>query len=204
MAPDAARLKPIRSARPGFSAGVIDEAWARRRRRLLVVAAVAATLAVTIVAVIAILSVHHKPSVRADSTPLRVAPSAVLSRTPYMGVVCPVANSTTCDRVGLSVWLRNPAVAVSATIAGRPLTLDTRQARPFLAPGQRARTMFVGYLQPAGIVTRLHAAPDASPLRWWAPSPTNAPSPPVELRIDYGTGRTILTKLDVPLEAGWG
>ena len=111
---------------------------------------------------------------------------------------------TVCDRVGLSVWLRKSAVAVSATIAGRPFRLSTQQAQPFLAPGERVGTMFTGYLQPAGIVPRLHVIPDDSPIRWWAPSPSNAPSPPVELRIDYGNGRRVVTKLDVPLEAGWG
>lgn len=202
MASASARPKLGGGTRSVLLAGVIDEAWARWRRRRLV--AVTAALAITAVALGASLSSHRSPTAPTDSGPVRVAPSVVLSRTPYMGVVCPVANSTACDRVGLSVWLRRPAVAVSATIAGRPLILDTRQARPYLAPGQRDRTMFTGYLQPAGIVTRLQVIPDDSPIRWWAPSPTNAPSPPVELRIDYGIGRRVVTKLDVPLEAGWG
>ena len=187
-----------------LDAGVIHAARARHRRHRLLVLAVAAVVAVSAIVIGANLDSHGASVVGARSAPLRVAPSGVLSRAPYMGVVCSVANSTVCDRVGLSVWLRKSAVAVSATIAGRPFTLSTRQAQPFLAPGERVGTMFTGYLQPAGIVARLHVTPDASPIGWRAPSPRNAPSPPVELRIDYGNGRRVVTKLDVPLEAGWG
>ena len=99
--------------------------------------------------------------------------------------------------------LRRPAVSVSATIAGLPLALDTRNAAPFRAPWQRARTIFVGYLH-TGIVTRLHVVPGGGPLGYWAPSPTNSPSPAVVLRIDSGAGRIVVTRLNVPLQAGWG
>lgn len=187
-----------------LDAGVIHAARARQRRHRLLVVAIAAVLAGTAVVIGASLDSHGTSAVGSRSAALRVAPSGELSRTPYMGVVCPIANSTVCDRVGLSVWLRQRAVAVNATIDGRPLTLTAAQARPYLAPGEHTGTMFTGYLQPAGIVTRLHVIPDESPIRWWAPSPSNAPSPPVELRIDYGNGRRVVTKLDVPLEAGWG
>jgi hypothetical protein len=101
------------------------------------------------------------------------------------------------------VSLRRPAVSVSATIAGLPLALDTRNAAPFRAPWQRARTIFVGYLH-TGIVTRLHVVPGGGPLGYWAPSPTNSPSPAVVLRIDSGAGRIVVTRLNVPLQAGWG
>jgi len=187
-----------------LDAGVIEAARARHRRNRLLVVAVAAVLAVSAIVIGGRLDSHGASVVGARSAPRPVAPSGVLSRTPYMGVVCPIANSTVCDRVGLSVWLRKSAVAVSATIGGRPFTLSTQQAQPFLAPGERVGTMFTGYLRPAGIVPRLHVIPSDSPSDWWAPSPSNAPSPPVELRIDYGNGTRVVTKLDVPLEAGWG
>src|SRR5438270_737090 len=51
----------------------------------------------------------------------------VFSKDPYMGVACHVANSIACDRVGLAVWLRRPAIAVSASIAGAILKLDDPQ-----------------------------------------------------------------------------
>jgi hypothetical protein len=74
-----------------------------------------------------------------------------------MGVSCPVANSIACDRVGLAVWLKRPAVTVTATIAGARLPLHTGGD---LADnlGGRGRA-FDGYLQPAGIVSRLHVQP---------------------------------------------
>jgi hypothetical protein len=187
-----------------LDAGVIDAARARQRRHRALAVVIAAALAFSSVVIGASRGPHDTPVVGARDAALRVAPSVVLARTPYMGVVCPIANSTLCDRVGLAVWLRKSAVAVSATIGGRPLTLNTQQARPFLGPEERAGTMFVGYLHPAGIAERLRVIPDDSPIGWWAPSANNAPSPPVELRIDYGNGRPVVTKLYVPLEAGWG
>jgi hypothetical protein len=42
---------------------------------------------------------------------------------PYMGVSCPRANSTGCDRVGFDLVLRRRAVAVTATVAGRSIDL---------------------------------------------------------------------------------
>jgi hypothetical protein len=114
-----------------------------------------------------------------------------------MGVACRVANSIACDRVGLAVWLRRPAVSVDATIAGRRLKLDdpswSGRAREGL------RTMFAGFLQPAGLA-QLRVRPNASG-RWYG---VNAPSPTVRVWIDYGHGRYAATDVSVLLTAGWG
>jgi hypothetical protein len=143
-----------------------------------------------------------------------VAPSTVLAKSPYLGVRCPIANSIACDRVGLAVWLKRPAVSVRATIAGAPLDLD------WFGEERRihgvARRDFDGYLQPAGIVSRLHVHPvDGTEVltvnghtrlvnshqMWFGAG--NA-QPLVRLAIRYPDGRTVTTHLNVGLGAGWG
>jgi hypothetical protein len=94
----------------GLDAGVIHAARALQRRHRVLLVAIGAGLAVGAVVIGTSRDSHGTSVVGARSASVRVAPSAVLSRTPYMGVVCPVANSTACDRVGLSVWLRKSAV----------------------------------------------------------------------------------------------
>jgi hypothetical protein len=194
------RLAPVEA----FNAGVIEAARRhQRRRRLVGGVALAAGVGIAVgtgplfggaSAPRATLPVH--------ASAVNVTPAAVLAGSPYMGVACQQPNSTVCDRVGLAVWLRRPAVAVEATIAGRPLKLDN----PLWSakPHRGRRTMFAGFVQPAGLVDDLHITPDPGPLRWWAPSNGNAPSPRVSLRIDYGSGRTLVTQLNVYLSAGWG
>jgi hypothetical protein len=187
-----------------FNAGVIDAARRhQRRRRLVVTVACAASIGVGVGASVVLGgSSTPRPGTPAHGSAVNVTPAAVLAGSPYMGVACRVPNSTVCDRVGLAVWLRRPAVAVDATIAGRPLKLDDPlwSAKPH--HGRRA--MFAGFVQPAGLVDDLHITADPGPLRWWAPSNGNAPSPRVSLRIDYGNGKTLVTQLDVYLSAGWG
>lgn len=127
------------------------------------------------------------------------APSAVFSQDPYMGVACHVPNSVACDRVGLAVWLRRPAIAVSATIAGAPLKLNDPQWSSPIRDGRR--TMFAGFLQPAGLTTRLHVIPESKTPVWLG---NNAPTPLVRFRIDYGHGQIVATQANVWLSAGWG
>jgi hypothetical protein len=194
-----------RATAPHVWHGVIDDArrqHRRRRRRIAATVTLATAAIATALVPVLVDRVNRAPTPAAGPTPRPAA--ALLARTPYLGVHCPIENSTACERVGLAVWLRAPARTVSATIAGRRLSLSTAPARAFAAPGQRSGTMFVGYLEPAGIVTRLHARPDATPIRWWAPSPSNAPAPRVTIRIVTRGGRAFVTALDVPLEAGWG
>jgi hypothetical protein len=141
-----------------------------------------------------------------DSVAIPHPESDVLARDPYMGISCGIPNSIACDRVGLSVWLRQPAVAVTATIAGAPVRLDDRQWSGPRRNGQR--TLFSGFLQPAGIISRLHVKPDpGSPTTWEANRAVPAVLPPpanVRLRIDYGHGRVVVTQTRVELHAGWG
>jgi hypothetical protein len=121
----------------------------------------------------------------------RVAPGTLLERT-YMGVACPRPNSIACDRVGLAVWLRDEATAVSAEIDGRRFELDD----PEWADWPRG---FAGYLQPAGLrdgALRVPARGD----RWLGYGEVSAR---VRLRVTRGDGVRV-TEVDVPLRAGWG
>ena len=130
----------------------------------------------------------------------RTVPDEVLSREPYMGVSCPIPNSFACDRVGLAVWLREPAVRVHAAIAGMGFELDDPE---WSGPSERGeRRMFAGFLQPAGLIDGpLEVTPDAGPDRWIGRSAVSAP---VDLQIVREDGAADATSVDVRLSPGWG
>jgi hypothetical protein len=181
--------------------GEAREHQRRRQRRMIV--ALAAVLAV--VGVLAATDATVSPprpvsaGIQAPPGTVVVAPAAVFAQDPYMGVHCPAANSITCDRLGLALWLKRPALAVTATINGRALAMN-RFGDQLVAPG-RPRTEFDGYLQPAGLRTSIGVHPIAG-TDLWDGDPT--PYPMVWLLIDYGAGHRVLTHLRVPLAAGWG
>ncbi|HEX3324098.1 MAG TPA: hypothetical protein VHR65_03010 [Solirubrobacterales bacterium] len=68
---------------------------------------------------------------------------------PYMGVSCPRANSTRCDRVGFDLVLRRRAVAVAASVAGRSTDLISPGPVPHNA-GAGGRD-WGGYLDDVGL-----------------------------------------------------
>jgi hypothetical protein len=175
--------------------GVLDDARGRQRRRLSIVAVLAICAGIAFGLIVSRSGnpwTTRTPSLR---VPSRVAPAAVFSQAPDMGVAC---HSGSCNSVGLAVWLRRPAVSVSATIAGHPFDLTTGQARPF-AP-QTPRKMFVGYLTPLQLVTGMRLV-NGPPSTW----PTaNSPHPLLSLRITYRGGRVVMTRLRVPVQPGWG
>ncbi len=128
-----------------------------------------------------------------------------------MGVACPQPNAIACDRVGLAIWLKRPAISVNATIAGQPLKLDWFGEETRIA-SHKPRTAFDGYLQPAGLTTRLHVKPTEGPSIdpvcgcqvgpiWYG---ANAPDPIVQLQIEYPNHTRVVTQLHVGLAAGWG
>jgi hypothetical protein len=129
------------------------------------------------------------------------SPGAVFVKDPYMGVACHIPNSITCDRVGLSVWLRRPAI-VTATIAGAPLALND-PTWSYIAHSRR-RTLYVyaGFLQRAGLTARLELLRDGLSMNSWYGS--NTPSPLVRFRVDYGHGNIVATRERVYLSTGWG
>jgi hypothetical protein len=118
-----------------------------------------------------------------------------------MGVACDVPNSIACDRVGLAVWLRRPAFAVGATIAGAPLKLNDPHWTWTERDGRQTLFVYAGFLQPAGLISRLHVVPEPRTPTWMG---SNAPTPTVQFRIDYGHGKIVLTEEKVWLSAGWG
>lgn len=68
---------------------------------------------------------------------------------PYIGVSCPRANSTRCDRVGFDLVLRRRAVAVAASVAGRSIHLISPGPVPHNA-GAGGRD-WGGYLDDVGL-----------------------------------------------------
>jgi hypothetical protein len=130
-----------------------------------------------------------------------VPANEVLSRDAYMGVSCPASNEFRCDRVGLAVWLREPALEVDAAIAGRELELDDPEWSE--QPDDHGRRgMFAGFLQPAGLIDGpIQVTPDDGPDRWLGSEPVSAT---VDLRIVESTGETTRTTTEVNLSPGWG
>jgi hypothetical protein len=201
-----------------YVAWLIEEAWDHRRRRYRQFAL--AALAAVAISALVVVTIPHGSGAPAGSSAPRppqpevIAASRALSKSPYLGVSCPIANSIACDRVGLAVWLKRPAVSVTATLAGAELSLDTGGGMANnLGPRGRA---FVGYLQPAGIVSRLHIRPVGGNIittrhghthvtvnhqMWFGEG--NARSPLVRLTIRTATG-TLVTHLRVGLSPGWG
>jgi hypothetical protein len=181
--------------------GVITEARRRQRRRwALLVAVVLAAIAVTL----AWKQQHHhaeRPAVSRPAPIPSVAPHALFWQAPYMGVACSVPNSIGCDRVGVAVWLRRPAVGVTAWIAGKVVRLSTGPTSPSQWSNRPLRTGFTGYVQPAGLLTAFRVAPEPGTDTWLG-APT--PAPIVTFRVDYGHGDVVATRQRVPLMAGWG
>ena len=201
-----------------YVATLIYEAWEHRRRRHRALG-VAGLAALSVAVLVIALSSHGSGSTSGPLVPppnaYVVRSSAVLSRSPYLGVSCRVPNSIACDRVGLAVWLKRPAVSVTATIAGVPLALNQHGPQPDHLP--LARRVFYGYLQPAGIVSRLHIRPvDGNEIvtkhgrtrvivrhqMWFGEG--NARSPLIRLTIRSAAGQTIITQRRVGLATGWG
>jgi hypothetical protein len=185
---------------------LIGEAWdhhRRRRRRLYLAGATLLAVAAVAAAVVPGSAGTARNVTTGFSVPvgtIRISASAAFSQSPYMGVNCPVPNSISCDRVGLAVWLRHPAYSVDASIAGAsfPLTWFGDEYR--FGARRKPRRAFDGYLQPAGIMSRLHVRPTAGGI--WDGNGT--PYPMVWVLINYGEGHHALTHLRVPLMAGWG
>lgn len=188
-----------------YVAPLIDEAWDhhRRRRRTYLKAGSVLALAAGLIFVMGRFPREVSPRTPGLSIPvgtIRISPSVAFSEAPYMGVRCPGPNSIACDRIGLAVWLKHPAYSVVASIAGARVSLDWFGDQRLLGRLKGPRRTFDGYLQPAGIVSRLHvraAAGDA----WYG---EGAPSPMVWVLINYGHEHHAITQLRVPLGAEWG
>jgi hypothetical protein len=181
---------------------LMKEAWAHRRRRYRSLATIALSVGALAALVYVIRPAGSGPIARTSahdpSAIVAVRPSAVLSRRPYMGVAaCPRSQASTCDRVGVAVWLKRPASTIAASIAGEPLKLHGTRDNGSLSAARGPRTLFIGYLQPAGIGTRLHVQVSDRT------SPAPSTESTVRLMISYRAHQAV-TQLRVPLAAGWG
>jgi hypothetical protein len=183
---------------------LLGEARSRQRRRRRRLAwGVLAVLACTILIRAAIAGPGPTGAGGETRTSIpTVAPSTVFAKAPYMGVHCPRANSIACDRVGLAIWLRRPAVRVRGTIAGQPVVLDWFGDEHRVGP-QPARRDLDGYLQPAHIVARLGVHPDPHG-RWYGSQTGTWPAPLVRLTITFADGHRVATQMHVALSTGWG
>jgi len=183
--------------------GAIKQRRQRRRRLAVVVLPIAVGVIALIVA-----AGRDGPSTRRSSRsgsgPAAMkaeSPHAVFAQTPYMGVACHIPNSITCDRVGLAVWLRRPATVTATIAAATPIRLDAPHWTYFVRDHGQDLYVYAGFLQPAHI-TRLGLVPESKWTSSWFG--TNAPSPFVRFRVDYGRGNIVTTQEHVFLSAGWG
>lgn len=136
------------------------------------------------------------PSQASGSQAVETRGQRFLRQGPYLGVACPVPNSIACDRVGLAVRLKRPAVRVTATVNGRSLHL-----RPG-GLGGTGPTSWEGYLQPAGLLSgRSKIRPDRGRYFWEGRHPHDTQ---VALAIGRADGSTDRARLTVPLRPGWG
>lgn len=141
----------------------------------------------------------------ARSLPVAVTPDEVISGHPYMGIACPypAPDALSCDRVGLSVRLTEPAHRVTASLGGKKFALDDPDYSGTLRNGEARR--FAGYLHPAGLREPgpLHVLGQRRPGRdRWLDSAPGKFS--VTLTIERKNGTLQRTQLDVGLAPGWG
>ena len=121
-----------------------------------------------------------------------------------MGIAtCRQAQSSpapdTCYRVGLAVWLKRPAEAVRATSANGSLALSHTDHRWIPMTSSVQRREFIGFFKPAGIVPAAYPSTNKS----IHPAP-GTPVAVVKLTIVNRQGRTLITRVRVPVEPGWG
>jgi hypothetical protein len=185
--------------------GVIKEARRRQRRRRalgLSVIFMAALIAAGLLRGTGAVYRPHPPrgAGTGAAAPSSSSATAMLAREPDLGVACGVPNSIRCDRIGLAVWLRRPAASVTATVAGAPIELDDPTWSGPALHGRR--TMFAGFLQPAGMLKGpLKVRADRGRYWWAGAHPTY-----VRVRIiaSYGQERRVSVTTTVLLRAGWG
>jgi hypothetical protein len=182
---------------PTLSAGVVAAARRRQRRRALATGLAVAAAGV-VVGLVAALRDAPPGAPIARTLPA----AALLARAPDVGMAC--LGTGACDRVGVAVWLRQPAESVSATVAGHPVALEWRAASQFNAGAARSRRLFVGYFRwphLAGVRIFFAAGP---PSRWWAANPVDWPVPLVAIRVERRNSAVALTSARVSLQGGWG
>jgi hypothetical protein len=120
--------------------------------------------------------------------------AGLLGAPPYVGVACPEANSIACDRIGVAVWVRGPARAVRAVVAGR----DVRLRPAWTDARGRAWT---GYVRRAGLRDGALRVPADGRGRWFG---QEAPEVRVRVVVVRRTGVAAGVTRVVALRPGWG
>jgi hypothetical protein len=116
-----------------------------------------------------------------------------------MGLAYCHPDLNTCKRIGLAVWLKRPAAAVHASSANDTFALNRTDHRGIQMTSNAERREFIGFFKPTGIVRPAYLRADfdihATP---------GTPVAAVKLTIVNSQGRTVATRLRVPVEPGWG
>lgn len=185
-------------------APLIAESWQRNRRRRIRLL-LAATASVVGTVLIWWASGLGTTTAGSSAGALTVRASAVLVRSPYMGIAtCHQAQASrpqdsTCYRIGLAVWLKRPAEAVRATSANGTLTLNHTDHRWIPMTSSVQRREFIGFFTPTGIVPAAYPRTNKATYRT-----AGTPDADIKLTIVNSQGRTLVTRLRVPVEPGWG
>ena len=198
-----------------LDAGVIDEARQRERRHRG--AAGAALIAAAVIAAIMLAFFggggnmsggRGTPSTQSASLAVpTVAPATVLAGQPWIGNACPGPHSKAavertpavplCDRVGLMITLRKPAVTATATINGQTFKLDNAVWSGPPVGGKRLA--LAGFLQHARF---LYGPFKTITFRNGVRQRFTVEH--LHLVIDYGAGHKVQTSLQELGYGGWG
>jgi hypothetical protein len=200
---------PVSSVPQRLSLGVIRDARRRQRTRRTLCALILLLLVVAVWAngLGGGHAAHHPQAFAPIPRPSLVSPlssnEAMLSEA-YLGVSCPgQPNSIACDRVGLAVKLRRPAVAVRATIG--PDTFELHGCGEILPCRRRTSLEFAGFLQRPGLFSGLlRVQPKEHDMWYGGGRGSPVPHPKIRLQVTYPSGHARYTTAEVALAAGWG
>jgi len=200
---------PLSGVPQRLSLGVIRDARRRQRTRRTICALFLLLVAVAVSA--SELGGGHAarrpqplaPMPRTTLAPPLSSNEATLSET-YLGVSCPGRpNSIACDRVGLAVKLRRPAVAVSARIG--PDTFELHGCGEVLPCRRLTSLEFSGFLHRRGLFSGLLRVKPSEHDMWYGGGRGSpVPHPKVHIRVTYPNGHARYTTATVALAAGWG
>jgi hypothetical protein len=128
--------------------------------------------------------------------PSRAARILHFKRPPYAGVRCARGNSIACDRISLAVWPAGQPERLTATIAGRRITMR---------PPSRSlgRSYWEGTLDHAGVLLPgpLHVIPDRGRFYWSGRHPRPFS---LDLFASYRGKRDAAARVRILLRPGWG